>query len=215
MSAADVSQEKGALHIISFYSELNQTDVWRQTLKELLPADFQLQARHSGGIPSSLNGNGHAPYRVLQHLQPSLLLYLTDLSNLEALSGLHHKDPNLPVIYAGPMGDHFQIGPGVVNGQTACPACLRQQGMLFPGIVPHSNEGSAVPLTAQTIARIAERLTTELVAFARSNKDSLLRRGCLLQQKDTSWQVYRGLRDPYCEICSLYAHYPSEAIYTK
>lgn len=203
------------MHIISFYSELNQTDVWQQTLKELLPADFQLQAQYARGIPASVNGNGHAPYRALQHLQPSMLLYLTELSDLEALSRLRHKDPNLPVIYAGPMGRHFQIGPGVVNGQTACPACLRQQGMLFPGIAAHTEEGSNVSLTAQTIARIAERLTTELVAFARSNRDSLLRRGCLLQQQDTSWQVYRGLRDPYCETCSQHAHYPSEAIYTK
>ncbi len=234
MNAADVSQEKDTLHIISFYSELDQTNVWRQTLNEFLPADFQLQARRSEGIPSSVNGNGHAPYPAPHHPQPSLLLYLTDLSDLARLSQLHHKDPNLPVIYAGPMGRRFQIGPGVINGQTACPACLQQQGMLFPGIVANPAGEMTVSLTAQTITHVAERLAIELVAFARGDRDSLLRRGYLLQRSDplqrgdmprhgdvprqnndTSWQAYRGLRDPYCEICSQYAQYPSEAIYTK
>lgn len=221
-NAADVSQEKDTLHIISFYSELAQTNIWRQTLNGFMPADFQLQVLRFAGILSSVNGNGHAPYLTTQSLQPSLLLYLTDLSNLEALSQLHHKDQNVPVIYAGPMGRLFQIGPGVINGQTACLACLRQQGMLFPGIIEDAAEAMAVSLTAQTLTQVAERLATELIAFARGDRDSLLRRGYLLrrtvmsrQNNDASWQVYRGLRDPYCEICSQYAQYPSEAIYTK
>ncbi|GAB4145593.1 MAG: hypothetical protein Fur0021_03010 [Candidatus Promineifilaceae bacterium] len=210
------------MHTISFYSELAQTNIWRQTLQGFMPADFQLQAPRSAGIPSSVNGNGHAPYLATPSLQPSLLLYLTDLSNLEALAQLRHKDQNVPVIYAGLMGRLFQIGPGVIHGQTACLACLGQQGMLFPGIIADAAEAMAVSLTAQTITQVVERLATELMAFARGDRESLLRRGYLLRRafmsphnNDASWQIYRGLRDPYCEICSQYAQYPSEAIYTK
>ncbi len=217
--AADVFKEKGILHRIAFRSDVDQTAVWQQALHQVLPADFHLQAWPSTVSKHSVNGNGRSPNgngRAPHLASPSLLLHLTDLSDWDKIAQQHQEQDALPVIYAGPRGSHFQIGPGVIAGQTACPACLQQQTLLFPGIVAVTAETN-VFLADQTIARLAARLMVELAAFMHHEADSLLRRGYLLRQRagDDSWQVYRGLRNPYCEICSLYAQYPSEAVYIK
>lgn len=209
--AADVFKERSVLHTILFRSEIDQSAAWQQALSKALPADFQLQVRNSATVGPSTNGRSPHP------TPPTLLLHLTDLADLDRVAQQHQQKANLPVLYAGPRGTQFQIGPGVIDGQTACPSCLQQQSMLFPGIAANVAEATAVSLTPQTITHLATRLAAELVAFVHRDADSLLRRGYLLRQHQgsDSWQIYRGLRNPYCDSCSQYAQYPSEAIYIK
>ncbi|MCA9961046.1 MAG: hypothetical protein KC443_18530 [Anaerolineales bacterium] len=196
------------MHTILFRSDIDQTAAWKQALSAGLPTDMQLYVADSVSSGPSTNGRFHA------HTSPTLLLVLTDLADWDKIAEQHPENSSLPVIYAGPRGASFQIGPGVITGQTACPVCLQQQSTLFPGLVQVAEE-TAVSLPPQTITRLAARLAAEVVAFIQRDTNSLLRRGYLLRQHDNSWQIYRGLRDPYCDSCSLYAHYPSEAIYIK
>jgi hypothetical protein len=200
------------LAAIDFYSKSDQTEAWLEALRHsLAPADICLHPLEPD--MGTVAGNGRHPSPGRKNVPPIALLCLSEMTD-PTLIEYCREAARRPVIFAGPIGPAFQIGPAVVPGQTACLACLERQADFFPGIVPAP---ASVSPAGQLLADLAGRLAAEVSAFAGSAGSSLLRRGYLLRTAPTAgaWQVVRGLRDPFCEICSIYARYPSEAIYIK
>jgi len=147
---------------------------------------------------------------------PACLLCLTTLSDrtLRTINEVCHS-ANVPLVVADQIGSDFQIGPGVIFGKTACVACFEQQKQYFPfnGFAPYSDLDAR--LSDTLIEQLAQRLSAELIAFTEETSTSSLRQGKLIRidpNTGNEWQI-RGVKSPICEVCSIWAKNPLEAVH--
>lgn len=192
-------------------STIDQAETWRHFLSEPLQQHGAALALRppanrpdvAGALPTVQKRNG----------SPALLLL--PLADLLTFSSAWKGEPfEQPLLFVGRDGNWFQLGPAFRNSSAFCPACLKQQFTHFPGATP-ALPGENGRLPDEQVKRLAQQIAAEIVAFSRCLDRGLLERGYWLRFAVNSdrRQEYRRLRNPFCEICSIYARYPSEAIY--
>ena len=196
---------------ILFYAETPEAESWFDQLADtLLAADINLV------MPIPAAGKPFATWlhqvRSRNGIKPQALLYLGNLTgeNLTTIC----KSAGMPVLFSGQWGHDFQIGPAVIWGKTACPSCWKQQKTFFPLSTPTNGTAGSV-FTPNLLEELAPPLTSAVQAYITNNGSAFLRQG--YQQRfnpeNGRIQIYRLLKSPFCDDCSVYSHYPSEIIY--
>lgn len=195
------------MNTIWIYSPHTQIDVWLASLSKFLTT-YHLQHLSQEQV-------ANLDQEILSSV-PACLLCLTALTDrtLLAINDICHN-ANFPLVVADQIGSDFQIGPGVLFGKTACIACFDQQKGYFPfnGFGRYSDMDML--LSAPMIEHLAYRLSQELIAFLENPSMSLLAKGKLIRIDPTNgneWQI-RGVKSPICEVCSVWAKNPSEAVH--
>jgi hypothetical protein len=202
------------LGTILLSATIDQAEIWFHSLVQPL----QEQGERLALLPSPSDAlvNGARPAAQQRNGSPALLLLpLADLATV--CTTWKRNGLEQPLLFAGMSRGWFQLGPGLSKERSFCLACLEQQFTYFPGIAPGGAgaAGADGRLPDEVIGRLAQRLAPEIVAFIRCSGRGFLERGYWLRYalQEQRRHEYRLLRNPFCEICSVHAHYPSEAIY--
>ncbi|WP_386066663.1 hypothetical protein ACFJIW_19390 [Tahibacter sp. UC22_41] len=114
----------------------------------------------------------------------------------------------LPCLFVHVDGGRAQLGPWTYYGHTPCWACYRTTLRFFrgqPQLADHG--GSADP------AVFVPFVTAQLLALLRG--ESALIGGAVLAVGGGEADAARALKDPLCEVCSIWSRQPTEAFYVQ